>query len=121
MITAAQLYDHVACPHRVHLDLFGDPNARDEISAFVQLLWERGSAYEADGIGQPKDRRHPALPELLPGGREAGTLSAMEGGIPLAYGGRISADDLLGEPDLLLKRNGGYIAADIKSGQGEEG
>lgn len=121
MITAAQLYDHVACPHRVHLDLFGDPNARDEISPFVQLLWERGSAYEAHVIGQLKDGEYLSLRGLSPADREAATLSAMDEGIPLIYGGRISADDLLGEPDLLLKRNGGYIAADIKSGQGEEG
>src|SRR5262249_44280437 len=42
-------------------------------------------------------------------------------GEPLIYGGRISADDLLGVPDLLRKEAGGYVAGDIKSGAGEEG
>jgi predicted RecB family nuclease len=45
----------------------------------------------------------------------------MERGVPLIYSGRISADDLLGEPDLLRKETDGYVAGDIKSGAGEEG
>src|SRR5438552_13012571 len=40
-ITASMLYDLVACPHRVSMDLFADPAERDEVSPFVQLLWER--------------------------------------------------------------------------------
>ena len=40
------LYDLVNCPHRVTMDLFGDPAERDEVSPFVQLLWERGAAHE---------------------------------------------------------------------------
>jgi predicted RecB family nuclease len=40
---------------------------------------------------------------------------------PLIYSGRISADGLLGIPDLLRKELGGYVAGDIKSGAGEEG
>jgi predicted RecB family nuclease len=40
---------------------------------------------------------------------------------PLIYSGRISANGLLGIPDLLRKEDGGYIAGDIKSGSGEEG
>ena len=38
------LYDAVRCPHRVTLDLFGAPADRDQITAFVQLLWDRGYA-----------------------------------------------------------------------------
>jgi hypothetical protein len=45
----------------------------------------------------------------------------MDRGEPLIYGGRISAGDLLGDPDLLRKELGGYVAGDIKSGAGEEG
>jgi uncharacterized protein len=120
-ITAAHLYDYVACPHRVHLDSFGDYSARDEISPFVQLLWERGSAYEATVISQLAEGEYLSLRDLAPADRENATLSAMADGTPLIYGGRIRADDLVGEPDLLIKRNSGYIAADIKSGRGEEG
>ncbi|WP_169731732.1 TM0106 family RecB-like putative nuclease [Sphingomonas jaspsi] len=121
IVTAAHLYDLVACSHRVHLDQFGDPSDRDEISPFVQLLWERGTSYEAEVVGRLKEGEFVSVRELPPSDREAATISAMKNGIPLIYGGRIAAGDLLGEPDLLIKRDGGYIAADIKSGRGEEG
>lgn len=114
------LYDLVACPHRVTMDAFGDAADRDDISPFVQLLWDRGQAHEqavmAD-LGVPfLDLSGYAEDE-----KEARTLAAMERGEPLIYSGRISADDLLGIPDLLCKEPGGYVAGDIKSGAGEEG
>ena len=40
----------------------------------------------------------------------------MRRGDPLIYSPRISADDLLGVPDLLRKEPGGYVPGDIKSG-----
>jgi hypothetical protein len=42
-VTASVLYDLVQCPQRVALDVFGDRGKRDEINAFVRLLWERGT------------------------------------------------------------------------------
>ena len=45
----------------------------------------------------------------------------MEAKTSLIYGGRICADDLLGDPDLLRWEGDGYIPGDIKSGSGEEG
>jgi predicted RecB family nuclease len=53
--------------------------------------------------------------------KESKTLEAIEKKEPLIYRGRISADDLLGEPDLLRLGEDGYVAGDIKSGAGEEG
>lgn len=44
------VYDLVQCPHRVFLDVFGDRSRRDEVSPFVNLLWERGSAVEQEAI-----------------------------------------------------------------------
>ena len=120
-ITAAQLYDHLACPHRVHLDHFGDPSNRDAISPFVQLLWERGSVYEAATIGDLPAGSYVSLRDASPADRQAATIEGMRTGAPLIYGGRIAADDLLGEPDLLIRQRDGYLAADIKSGQGELG
>ena len=120
MITAAELYAHVACPHRVHLDRFGDQSKRDEVNPFVQLLWDRGSSYEQQVIGDLGEGVV-ALRDLSPSERVAATLAAMRAGAALIYGGRITADDLLGEPDLLIRRDGHYIAADIKSGRGETG
>ena len=39
----------------------------------------------------------------------------------LIYNGRLSVEELLGEPDLHRRENGGYVAIDIKSGAGEKG
>jgi predicted RecB family nuclease len=119
-ITAAMLYDIVQCPHRPSMDLFGNPKDRDEISPFVQLLWEKGTTFEREvisGLSAPfVDLTHFSGDE-----REQKTLEAMENCAPLIYGGRISADDLLGDPDLLRLEGSAYVAGDIKSGSGEEG
>jgi predicted RecB family nuclease len=118
-VTASQLYDHVSCPHRVTLDAFGDPDARDGLSPFVRMLWERGSAFERDVIADLPPETLAIGPE--DGDREAATLAAMDAGARIIRGGRISAGDLLGEPDLLVRVGTGYMPADIKSGRGEEG
>ena len=120
MITAAQLYDHVACARRVDLDLHRDPATRAELSAFVRMLWERGSVHEAEVAATlPPDTVRLAG---LPGAERLRlTAEAMSVGAALIQGGRIAADDLLGDPDLLVLSQGGYIAADIKSGRGDEG
>jgi predicted RecB family nuclease len=118
-ITASILYDVVHCPQRVALDAFGDPARRDEENAFVRLLWERGTLFERETIDKLEepflDLSHAAGEE-----KERLTLEAMQRGEPLIYAGRISADDLLGVPDLLRKETGGYVPGDIKSGAGEE-
>ncbi len=120
-ITASMLYSYVQCPHRVTLDLFGDPAKRDPVSPFVELLWERGNLYEKEivaGLKVPFVN----LREVQPAEeRERRTLEAMKSGAGLIYGGRISAGDLLGEPDLLRRRGEGYLPGDIKSGSGLEG
>lgn len=119
-ITGSMLYSLVTCPHRVTQDLFGNPAERDPISPFVQLLWERGIAHEKDtmqGLGQP----FVDLSIYAGDEKERRTAEAIVAGAPLIYGGRISADDLLGDPDLLRQQGTGYVAGDIKSGSGEEG
>jgi predicted RecB family nuclease len=118
-ITASMLYNHVHCPHRVTLDLFGDPAERDEVSPFVELLWERGNHFErevVDGLDVPfLNLREVPLNE-----REGRCLAAMKAGEGLIYGGRIAAGDLLGEPDILKKVGSAYLPGDIKSGAGLE-
>ncbi len=119
-ITAAMLYDLVQCPHRVTMDLFGDPATRDEISPFVQLLWEKGTLYEKEvieGLEEPFVDLSPYAGDE----KEQKTLEAMERREPLIYSGRLQADDLLGDPDLLSLVGDGYVAGDIKSGAGLEG
>ena len=119
-ITGSMLYDLVQCPHRVSMDLFGEASRRDPVSPFVELLWEKGYAFEHDVMSKlelpftdirrrPKDMRE----EL--------TLEAMTAGHDLIYGGRIASGHLVGEPDLLRKSGAGYVAGDIKSGAGVEG
>jgi predicted RecB family nuclease len=119
-ITASMLYDLVNCPHRVSMDLFADPASRDQVSPFVQLLWDRGAAHE-DKIVAGMTEPFVDLSAYPGNKRERHTIEAMDRGEPLIYGGRISAGDLLGDPDLLRKELGGYVAGDIKSGKGEEG
>ena len=97
-VTAAMLYDLVACPHRVTMDLFADPAERDEPNSFVELLWEKGSLYEREVIA---GLQAPFL-DLSPYAgdeKERLTLEAMQKGGALIYGGRIQVDGLLGDPE----------------------
>jgi predicted RecB family nuclease len=119
-IAASALYDFVQCPTRVALDAFGDPTKRDPINPFVRLLWERGTLFERESIAK-LDQPFTDLSKVKEEEKERLTLEAMRRGDALIYGGRISADDLVGIPDLLRKELGGYIPGDIKSGAGEEG
>jgi uncharacterized protein len=119
-ITASMLYDLVACPHRVSMDLYANPADRDQVSPFVQLLWERGFAHEQAVIAA-LDVPFLDLSRASDLEKEKLTLEAMARGVPLIYSGRISANGLLGIPDLLRKEEGGYIAGDIKSGSADEG
>jgi len=119
-ITASMLYDLVQCPHRVTMDLFEDFAKRDPINPFVQLLWEKGNAFEQQVIEElqvPFVNLRPFSGQE----REQLTKEAMSRGDTLIYGGRIRADDLLGDPDLLRRKQDGYVAGDIKSGAGVEG
>ena len=114
------LYDLVTCPHRVTMDIYGDPAKRDKANAFVQLLWEKGSLYEREvitGLALP----FLDLSDYSGDEKEHLTLEAMQRGEPMIYSGRIQEPGLLGDPDLLRKETGGYVAGDIKSGSGEEG
>ena len=119
-ITASMLYDFVQCPHRVTMDLFEDSSKRDPINPFMQLLWEKGNAFEQEvieGLQVPFVNLRPFSDQE----REQLTKEEISRGGTLIYGGRISADDLLGDPDLLRRKEGGYVAGDIKSGAGVEG
>jgi len=119
-ITASMLYDLVICPNRPSMDLFGDPQKRDAISPFVRLLWERGTAYEKEVVSKLEDP-FLDLSGFTEEEKEKRTTEAMKAQVSLIYSGRISAGDLLGEPDLLSFDSSGYVAGDIKSGSAEEG
>ena len=53
-ITASVLCNLVQCPHRLNLDLRGDPGKRDSESTFAGLLWERGIDFENEVIANLK-------------------------------------------------------------------
>ena len=119
MITASMLYDHIACSHKVVKDTFSDPDGRDNVSPFAQLLWDRGNIHENELINSLEIKfldlsDHPAET------RETLTRTAMSDQVTLIYGGRISYENLLGDPDLLRYESYGYVAGDIKSGSAEE-
>ena len=119
-LTASQLYSHLSCPHRVAMDATGDPVLRDEVSAFAQMLWERGVTHERELVASltvPFED----FSALRGEAREAATRAAIARQAPLIYGGRLSVHELLGEPDLLRREGCGYVAIDIKSGAGREG
>jgi predicted RecB family nuclease len=119
-LTASQLYSHLTCPHRVAMDAAGDPALRDEVSAFVQLLWERGVAHERELIAS-LGAHCLDLSSLSGEAKESATREAIARREPLIYSGRLSVHELLGEPDLLRLEPGGYVAIDIKSGAAREG
>ena len=93
MITAAMLYDQVMCPHRPSMDLFANPMKRDKLSPFVQLLWEKGTAYEEEVIASLDIPFLDMMPYSLEE-KESKTLEAIEKKGPLIYRGRISAEHI---------------------------
>jgi predicted RecB family nuclease len=119
-VNASTLYDLVQCPQRVALDAFGDRTQREVINPFVRLLWERGTLFERETISN-LERSFTDLSEAHEIDRERLTFEAIARGDSLIYGGQISADELLGMPDLLRKESEGYVPGDIKSGRGKEG
>src|SRR5690348_13508503 len=99
-ITASMLYDLIACPHRVSMDLFANPAERDEVSPFIRMLWERGVAHEQE-IMNSGDIQALDLSSHYGDEKERLTTEAMNRQQQLIYSGRIVANDLVGEPDLL--------------------
>jgi uncharacterized protein len=114
------LYNLTSCEHRLFLDTFGDLSQRGEPNAFIQLLWEKGTLFEKE-VMTALDLPFLDLSPYQGEDKEYRTREAIEQGVPLIYSGRLSVDNLVGEPDLLRKEGTGYVAGDIKSGSGEEG
>jgi len=102
------------------MDLFAVSGERDKSNPFVQLLWEKGTLYEDEVV---KGLKTPFTDLSMYAGaeKESETLKAIQRGDSLIYSGRIQADELLGDPDLLRREGDAYVAGDIKSGAGSEG
>ena len=104
------------------MDQFASPADRDEVSPFIRMLWEKGAAHGTEHHGWHRSAGlRPVRHCHMGTEKERLTTEAMERRDPLIYAGRIIADDLVGEPDLLRWAGHGYVAGDIKSGAAEEG
>jgi len=90
-----------------------------EINPFVELLWNKGVAHEKQIVGELGDYLDLSQGSLEE--REQQTTAAINDKVPMIYQGVISADDLLGIPDLLVLEQDVYCPVDIKSGMGMEG
>jgi predicted RecB family nuclease len=83
------------------------------------MLWRREQAHDDETIeGAGETVLNLRVVPL--GEREQLTTEAMAHRKPLIYSGRLSADDLLGEPDPLRLDGDKYVPGDIKSGAGDE-
>ncbi len=100
-ITPSILYALLKCPHRVARDWFADSNERDPVSGFARLLWAQGSEFEYELVAGLEDP-FTDLSSLAGDKKELATHEAIRRGDALIYQGRLSHEDLLGEPDLLL-------------------
>lgn len=118
-ITGSLLHDLVKCERKVHHDLHSDPDLRDPVGEFVEMLWRGGREHEEKVLGALcgaiADLRDVPRPERL-----AATAAALSSGAETILGARIAADDLLGEPDILRRRDAGWIGGDVKSGSAFE-
>jgi hypothetical protein len=112
------LYSFIQCPHRVTADLFFDRSKKLDESPFVQLLWERGHAFEKETITNV-GFSYTDLSGLEGQEKEKATIEAMQRKDSFIYAGRIASHDLIGEPDLLKLQDDTYVPIDIKSGAGE--
>jgi uncharacterized protein len=120
-ITASKLYNFIQCEHRVWRDQYGPKEEKIiETNPFVQMLWDKGVAYEKEVISKMGD----FMDMSGIGFEEAAdlTIIAMNKKTPLIYQGVLIYKDLMGIPDLLkLMPDGSYIPIDIKSGMALEG
>ncbi len=107
-LTATDLVGFLNCRYLSYLDLAVVEGARSEPDAWdpmLKLLWERGSAHEAEYVahlmqaGLDVARIDPADPA----GGEAQTLAAMKAGASIIVQGSFSYGGWIGRPDILRR------------------
>ena len=106
--TATDLVGFLNCRYLSYLDLAVAEGARSEPDVWdpmLKLLWERGSAHEAEYVahltqaGSDVVRIDPADPA----GGEAQTLAAMKAGASIIVQGSFSYGGWIGRPDVLRR------------------
>lgn len=114
------LYDMVTCPHRVGMDVHGEPARRDAVAPHWCLLWRRSVLGEAD-IARGLNLETADHSALTGEACARATAAAMAARKPLIYRGCLRDGDLQGTPDLLRLDDDGYVAGDIRSGSVDDG
>ncbi|KQT33651.1 hypothetical protein ASG29_06470 [Sphingomonas sp. Leaf412] len=109
------LRDLWLCERRAHHDLHSPPAKRDPTSPFVEMLWASGVRHEARILaelpGAVADLRE--VPRHL---RAGATQEAMAGRSDTILGATLASADRIGMPDILLRGDVGWTAADVKAG-----
>nr|WP_302054085.1 TM0106 family RecB-like putative nuclease [Sphingomonas tagetis] len=114
-ITGSGLANLVTCERRFQNDLLGNPEARDPVNGFVEMLWREGSRHEDEVVGRI-GHSLVDLREVPTEDRPDATLAAFAALAPVIIGGRLEIGDRVGMPDVLMLVDGKYHAGDIKSG-----
>jgi len=122
-VTASMFTKYASCPHWLWFDAFGDPAKKGERSEFAEKLIQNGIEHEEDVI---KDMAFEEVgKDLSREERFARTVELMKEGVDRIYHGLLINGDMLGEPDLLERRNDKpsefgqyhYVPIDIKSAE----
>lgn len=115
-VTGTMLRDLVVCERRAWHDVQSPAGFRDEVGAFVEMLWSEGTRHETEALarlpGRVVDLRHEP-----PAGLRRATIRALMD--PLSdhvLGAEIFHGDLLGRPDVISRVDGRWVAGDAKSG-----
>ncbi|WP_313230826.1 hypothetical protein [Sphingobium yanoikuyae] len=115
LITGSLLHDLLRCDHRVALDLHSESWGIGKAELNDHPLWT-GPLHVHEHIIQGLIAENPGSVDLRPveaGSRQARTLLAMDARAPVIVGGEIAADDLLGQPILLLQEDDGYVPGEV--------
>ena len=120
-ITASQFYEYSKCPRKVYNHYHEDPKLKLQLPDFSQYLMEKGKEHERKAASKLKFVM--PSPELKLSEAFKKTVEFMKEGHSLIYQGVLIDKDLVGKPDLLIKKRGKsrfgsyyYIPADIKTG-----
>ncbi|MBU0722775.1 TM0106 family RecB-like putative nuclease [Patescibacteria group bacterium] len=145
-ITATDFYNYTKCKYRVYMDKNTDPQTGDQLSHFLQLLWQNGVIHEEKAIKYFKEQKDKTFAEVLTEDvmdeealKQAAeqTYLHMKKGVNFIYQGallRPGQDSLfeqtptfVGRPDILMRVKGesvfgdfAYVPVDIKTGSGLE-
>ncbi|MEY4723087.1 MAG: hypothetical protein RLZZ324_600 [Candidatus Parcubacteria bacterium] len=121
-VTASMFYKFASCPHWVYFDAYGDKKKMAKTPKFAEMLLKNGVLHEEEMLRGLSYAR----PEgATPAARAKDTLRLMKEGVERIYHGVLITPDMIGEPDLLERRNDApsdlgeyyYVPVDIKSAE----